>query len=232
MKIVLVTGGSRGIGAACAALFSKQGYNVIINYNKSEEKALALAKELGAKAIKADVSKPDEVKSMFEQVGGVDILINNAGIAQQKLFTDITLEEWHKMIDVNLSSVFYCCKEALPYMINKKQGAIINISSMWGEVGASCEVHYSASKAGVIGLTKALAKEAGPSGISVNCIAPGLIETDMNNNLDDQTKQEIKEETPLCTIGKPEDVAKCALYLAESEFITGQVIGINGGLVI
>ncbi len=232
MKTVLITGGSRGIGAACAALFSKNGYNVIINYNKSEEKALTLAKGIGATAIKADVSRVDEVKEMFEKAGKVDILINNAGIAQQKLFTDISNEEWHRMIDVNLSSVFYCCKEALPYMINRKAGAIINISSMWGQVGASCEVHYSASKAGVIGLTKALAKEVGPSGITVNCIAPGMIDTDMNNMVDKEAREAIKEETPLGKIGSPEDVAKCALYLAENGFVTGQIIGINGGLVI
>lgn len=169
---------------------------------------------------------------MFETVGNVDVLINNAGVAQQKLFTDITDEDWRQMTDVNLSSVFYCCREALPYMINKKAGCIINISSMWGVCGASCEVHYSAAKAGVIGLTKALAKEVGPSGISVNAVAPGLIDTDMNNMLDDETIELVKDETPLGKTGTAEDVANCALYLAQSTFVTGQIIGVNGGLVI
>lgn len=233
MKTVLITGGSRGIGAATAALFSKNGYNVIINYNKSEEKALYLAKNIGAAAVKADISDYNQVKEMFYRVGNVDILINNAGIAQQKLFTDISFDEWHKMLDTNLSSVFYCCRQVLPYMINKKSGCIINISSMWGISGASCEVHYSAAKAGVIGLTKALAKEVGPSGITVNCIAPGMIDTEMNNNLDEETRLAVKEETPLGIIGTADDIAKCALYLVENgRYITGQIISPNGGLVI
>lgn len=233
MKTVLVTGGSRGIGAAIAALFAKKGYRIIINYNKSEKEAFALAQKVGGIAIQADVSDYAQVQKMFEAAGNVDILINNAGIAQQKLFTDISYEEWHKMIDVNLSGAFYCCKAALPYMINKKAGCIINISSMWGICGASCEVHYSAAKAGIIGLTKALAKEVGPSGITVNCIAPGMIDTEMNSILDDEAKALVMEETPLGIVGTVEDIAQCALYLAENgRFITGQVISPNGGLVI
>ncbi len=233
MKTVLVTGGSRGIGAAIAALFAKKGYRIIINYNKSEKEAFALAQKVGGIAIQADVSDYAQVQKMFEAAGNVDILINNAGIAQQKLFTDISYEEWHKMIDVNLSGAFYCCKAALPYMINKKAGCIINISSMWGICGASCEVHYSAAKAGLIGLTKALAKEVGPSGITVNCIAPGMIDTEMNSILDDEAKALVMEETPLGIVGTVEDIAQCALYLAENgRFITGQIISPNGGLVI
>ena len=233
MKTVLITGGSRGIGAATAALFSKNGYRVIINYNKSEKEALELAEKIGGLAIKADISDYVQVQKMFESAGNVDILINNAGIAQQKLFTDISFEEWHRMLDVNLSGVFYCCKCALPYMINQKAGCIINISSMWGICGASCEVHYSAAKSGVIGLTKALAKEVGPSGITVNCIAPGMIDTEMNSMLDDETKALVMEETPLGITGTVEDIAQCALYLAQNgRFITGQVLSPNGGLVI
>lgn len=233
MKTVLITGGSRGIGAATAALFSENGYHVIINYNKSEKEALELAQKIGGVAIKADISDYKQVQNMFEKAGDVDILINNAGIAQQKLFTDITFEEWHTMLDTNLSGVFYCCKTALPYMINKKSGCIINISSMWGICGASCEVHYSAAKSGVIGLTKALAKEVGPSGINVNCIAPGMIGTEMNNMLDDEAKAMVLEETPLGILGTAQDIAQCALYLAQNgRFITGQVISPNGGLVI
>ncbi|MBQ9998100.1 MAG: 3-oxoacyl-ACP reductase FabG [Clostridia bacterium] len=233
MKKVLITGGTRGIGETTAKLLAKNGYKVYINYLKSDEKAQKLAQEIGVVPVKADVSSPKETKEMFDLVGGVDVLINNAGIAQQKLFTDITSDEWERMLGVNLTGVFNCTKGALPYMINKKSGCIINISSMWGICGASCEVHYSAAKAGVIGFTKALAKEVGPSGIRVNCIAPGMIDTEMNNGFDDETVEMIKEETPLGIIGKPEDIANCVLYLIEQgQFITGQVISPNGGMVI
>ncbi|MBQ2754947.1 MAG: 3-oxoacyl-ACP reductase FabG [Clostridia bacterium] len=233
MKKVLITGGTRGIGEATAKLLAKNGYKVYINYLKSDEKAQKLAQEIGVVPVKADVSSPKETKEMFDLVGGVDVLINNAGIAQQKLFTDITSDEWERMLGVNLTGVFNCTKGALPYMINKKSGCIINISSMWGICGASCEVHYSAAKAGVIGFSKALAKEVGPSGIRVNCIAPGMIDTEMNNGFDDETVEMIKEETPLGIIGKPEDIANCVLYLIEQgQFITGQVISPNGGMVI
>lgn len=171
---------------------------------------------------------------MFEEIGSVDVLVNNAGISSQKLFTDITDDEWKKTIGVNLDAVFYCCKNALPHMIRQKSGAIINISSMWGEVGASCEVHYSASKAGVIGLTKALAKEVAPSGVRVNCIAPGVIMTDMMSDYDDKTINELKDETPLGRLGTPEDIAAAALFLAsdDASFITGQTLGVNGGFII
>ncbi len=171
---------------------------------------------------------------MFEEVGSVDVLVNNAGISSQKLFTDITDDEWKRTIGVNLDGVFYCCRNALPYMIRQKSGAIINIGSMWGEVGASCEVHYSASKAGVIGLTKALAKEVAPSGVRVNCIAPGVVMTDMMSDFDDTTIEELKDETPLGRLGTPEDIAAAVLFLAsdDASFITGQTLGVNGGFII
>lgn len=243
MRTVLITGASRGIGAQTARLFAENGYRVIINYNRSEKAAKELLNELTAKGfdvriIKADVSKTDEVTAMFtdinRQYGGVDILVNNAGIAQTKLFTDITDEDWERMIATNLSSAFYCCRAALPYMIRNHYGRIINLSSMWGQVGGSCEVHYSAAKAGIIGLTKALAMEEGLSGITVNCVAPGVIRTDMTSNLSEEDFKVLSEETPTGTIGTPEDIARTILFLADdrSSFITGQVIGVNGGFVV
>lgn len=238
MKTVLITGASRGIGAASARLFKKHGYNVIINYNNSYDKAELLAKEIGAIALKADVSDKSQVETMFSEIekayGGVDVLVNNAGISQIKLFSDITEDEWDKMFDVNIKGMFNCTKSALGYMIHNKSGKIINISSMWGITGASCEVHYSASKAAVIGFTKALAKELGPSGICVNCVAPGVVKTDMCKDLTSEDIEALKEETPLEKIGEPEDIAKTILFLAENsgDFITGQVISPNGGLVI
>ena len=197
-----------------------------------------MAKELGASIICADVSQKSDVELMFSQIqnefGGVDILVNNAGIAQAKLFTDITEEEWDKMFSVNVKGIFNCTKAALPYMIHKKSGKIINISSIWGITGASCEVHYSASKAAVIGLTKALAKELGPSGITVNCVAPGVVETDMCALLSPEDISALKDETPLGCIGTPDDIAKTVLFLASGggDFLTGQVISPNGGMVI
>ena len=237
MKKVLITGSSRGIGAETARLFAKKGYHVYINYNKSENAALALLDELkdySVELVKADVSKSDEVKRMFSEISGIDILVNNAGIAQTKLFTDITDDDWNNMISSNLSSAFYCCRAALPYMIRQHFGRIINISSMWGQVGGSCEVHYSAAKAGIIGLTKALAMEEGLSGITVNCIAPGVIKTDMTSNLSEEDFTALKDETPTNSIGTPFDVARTVLFLASdnSSFITGQVLGVNGGFVV
>lgn len=235
----LVTGASRGIGRAVAIALAENGYRVTINYNKNASAAIKLAQELTAhgfcaQAVGADVSDRTAVERMFEKAGAPDILVNNAGISRQMLFTDITMEQWQEMFDVNVTGVFNCCQCALPHMIHQKKGRIINISSVWGITGASCEVHYSASKAAVIGLTKALAKELGPSGITVNCIAPGVIETDMNAHLDEQTISELKGETPLGTIGKPEDIAGLVLFLAgkSGDFITGQVISPNGGFLI
>jgi len=239
MKRVLITGASRGIGAECAGQFAENGYDVLINYNKSRDEAEQLLsgllkKGFSAQIIQADVSDSLQVRKMFEAVGGIDILVNNAGIAQTKLFTDITDDDWDRMISTNLSSAFYCCRAALPYMISRKWGRIINISSMWGQVGGSCEVHYSAAKAGIIGLTKALAMEEGLSGITVNCIAPGVIKTDMTSHLSENDFTALKDETPTGTIGTPSDIAKAALFFADdsSSFITGQVLGVNGGFVV
>lgn len=242
-KTVLITGASRGIGRESAILLAKNGYNVVANYNSSQKDALSLKEtldNLGCNCLiyKADVSNINEVSSMvneaYDKFGTIDVLINNAGIAQQKLFTDITQEDFKKMFDVNVLGVFNCCQCVVPSMIRNKSGVILNISSMWGEVGASCEVHYSASKAAVIGFTKALAKELGPSNINVNCVSPGVIETDMNSNLDEASIDALKDETPLLRIGKTNDIANTLLFLASSKasFITGQVIGVSGGFII
>ncbi len=242
-KTVLITGASKGIGAATAIRFAEKGYNVVMNYNNSVQSALILQKSLSESGFKvipyqANVRNRIDVdlmvKETIERFGGVDILINNAGIASQGLFTDLSEIEWNEVLDTNLGGVFNCCQAVLPHMIEKKSGCIINISSMWGQVGASCEVAYSAAKAGVIGLTKALAKEVGPSGIRVNCIAPGLIETGMNQELTLEDVAAIVDETPLGRIGSTNDVAAISLFLAsdEASFITGQVIGVNGGLVV
>lgn len=233
MRNVLITGASRGIGAATARAFAERGDKVFINYNNSQEAAEELAKETGGVAIRADVSNANEVNAMFEKIGSVDILINNAGISGFYMLDAMSDEEWKRMIDVNLNSVFYCTRAFLPQMINRKQGAIVNVSSMWGICGASCEVAYSTAKAGIIGFTKALAKEVGPSGIRVNCVAPGVIDTDMNKALDEDAKKALCEETPLGRLGTPEEIAKAIVFLAdENSFITGQILSPNGGLVI
>lgn len=238
----IVTGAARGIGAATAELLSRNGYDVVINYKTSEKEATELCRRLNtvggrAVAVKADVSVREEAERLFkvarENFGAVDVLVNNAGIAQQKLFTDITEDDYNRMFDCNLRSVFNCCQLALSDMIHAKYGRIINISSMWGVCGASCEVHYSASKAAVIGLTKALAKEVAPSGITVNCIAPGVIDTPMNSGFDEATVNELREETPVGRLGTPEDVAQAVIFLADSKssFVTGQVLGVDGGFI-
>lgn len=245
MKNVLITGGTGGIGSAVALEFANSGYNVAIHTHSKIEKAGQLADELEqnfgikALAVGADVSCQESVGDMFNvleaEFGNIDVLINNAGIAQQKLFTDISVEEWHKMLGVNLDGVFFCCKEVLKrFMLKNHSGAILNISSMWGQVGASCEVHYSAAKAGVIGLTKALAKEVGLSGVRVNCICPGVIMTDMMKSFDEDAINALKEEAPLNTLGTPQDIADAAVFLCsdKAKFITGQVLGVNGGFVI
>ena len=233
MKRVLITGASRGIGAACARLFAKSGYDVIINYNNSKEEALRLAREIGAETIRADVSSSAQVDDLFKAAGEVNILVNNAGISGFYMLDAMSDDEWNKMIGVNLNGVFYCTRAVLPQMLRRKSGAIVNVSSMWGICGSSCEAAYSASKAGVIGLTKALAKEVGPSGIRVNCIAPGAIDTDMNKKLGGDAIKELCEETPLGRLGSPEEVARAILFLADDDgFITGQVLSPNGGLVI
>ncbi len=238
-KTVLITGASRGIGKACAKLFSENGYNVVANYFNSEREAMALAEEYAnIFAVKADVSDEHQVAHMIElanrRFGDIDVLINNAGVSMQKLFTDTEKNEWDRLFDINVGGVFNCSREVAHSMIRNHRGRIINISSIWGVTGASCEVAYSATKAAIIGFTKALAKELGPSGICVNCIAPGIIDTDMNGMIDAETMEELIDETPLQTIGKPYDVASMALYLAsdDASFITGQVFGVNGGFLI
>ena len=240
-KVVIVTGGSRGIGAEIVNQLAMENYNVILNYHQSEKQAKEIQKYLLEKGknieiFKADVSKRDEVKTLVEftiqKFKTVDILINNAGISQEKLFTQIKDEEWNHMLNTNLNSVFYCTQEVLPEMIRKQNGCIINISSIWGVTGGSCEVAYSTVKAGINGMTKALAKELGPSQIRVNSIAPGIIDTQMNNNLSIEEKEEIKEEIPLGKIGKTTDIAKCVKWLIEDEYTTGQIISVNGGWYI
>lgn len=231
---VAITGGTRGIGAEMVRQFSEAGHHVLLLYQNST----ALAHELEATyknvtAVQVDVTDSKKVADCFES-RRVDVLINNAGIAQQKLFCDLTEEDWDAMFDVHVKGAFHCTQAVLPQMIDRKQGKIINISSMWGQVGASCEVHYSAAKAALIGMTKALAKEVGPSHIQVNCIAPGVIETDMLRDFTVEDKNALAEETPLCRIGTPADIAKVALFLAsdDADFITGQILGVNGGFVI
>lgn len=240
-KTVIVTGGSNGIGKCIVEDLSKKEYNVILNYNKSENNAKKIQEELKQNGFeidifKADVSKREEVKKLIEytlkKYKNIDILINNAGISQTKLFTDITDEDWNKMINTNLNSVFYMTQEVLPNMIHNKNGCIINISSVWGMVGASCEVHYSVSKAGIDAMTKSLAKELGPSNIRVNSIAPGIIKTDMISNLNEEEIKNIEQEIPLEKIGKPENIVKCVNWLIEDEYTTGQIISVNGGWVI
>ena len=244
MRYVLITGASGGIGAAIAEGFARAGYGLILHYHKGEDRARALAARLTesysvpALPLCADLSDTAAVQAMFERAaeefGFIDTVVNNAGIAEQKLFTDLTDEAWDRMIDVNLSGTFRTCRAALPEMIRRKQGTIINVSSMWGQVGASCEVAYSAAKAGVIGLAKALAKEVAPSGITVNCIAPGAIRTPMLDCFTEEDLAALAEETPVGRIGTPEDVAASAVFLASegARFITGQVLGVNGGFVI
>lgn len=242
-RIALVTGGSRGIGAACVRTFAEAGYAVVFLYNRSAEKAAALADALrGANldvaAYPCDVSAPEQVQQTLQDIlrvyHRVDVLVNCAGIAHIGLLTDMTEAEWDHLFAVNVRGVFSVTKAVLPGMISRRTGAVINVSSMWGEVGASCEAAYSATKAALIGLTKALAKEVGPSGVRVNCIAPGVIDTDMNAQLTDEDRAALADETPLGRIGHAEEVARTALFLGGegASFITGQVVGVSGGLVI
>lgn len=238
-RTVLITGGSRGIGAAAARIFAENGCSVAICCRKDRENARALAAELpDAAAFFADVADEAEVTRMVSEVyarfGRIDVLVNNAGIAMQKLFTDTTAEDWARIFGVNVTGMFYTCRAVLPEMIHRKSGRIVNVSSMWGETGASCEVAYSASKAAVIGLTKALAKEVGPSGITVNCVSPGVIDTQMNGSLTEDDRRALCEETPLDRIGTDREAAEAIRFLASerASFITGQVLGVNGGMVI
>lgn len=237
-KIIIVTGGSRGIGACIVKYLVRKGYTVILDYNKSETCAKNVENELKKEGFtvdifKADVSKKAEAEALIQyalgKYGKVDVLINNAGISQTKLFTDITDEDWNNMLNNNLNSAFYCTREAVKCMISNKQGLIINISSIWGVTGGSMEVHYSTAKAGLIGFTKALAKELGPSNIRVNAIAPGMINTDMNKEYTTEELEDIEKEIPLERIGKTESIAKCVSWLIEDDYTTGEIISINGG---
>lgn len=243
MKTVLITGASRGIGAAAARRFSKEGYTVAVNYSVDAAGATALVEEIAANggdafAVCADVANADAVEQMAQTVlsrcGQVDVLIHNAGIAQQALLTDTTPQEWRAMMGVHLDGAYHCIHALAPQMIRRHKGCILTVSSMWGEVGASCEVAYSAAKAGLIGFTKALAKELGPSGITVNCVAPGVIDTAMCSALTAADRMALREETPLERLGTPEDVANALWFLASpaASFITGQVLGVNGGFVM
>ena len=237
-KVIIVTGASRGIGREISRELAKKGYIIIANYNKSEKQILELKEKLEKEKIKidifkADVSKRKEtqqlVKYAIKKYGKIDVLINNAGISQIKEFTQITDEDWNNMININLNSVFYMTQEVCKNMIHNKNGCIINMSSIWGQIGASCESHYSVSKAGIDAITKSLAKELGPSNIRVNSIAPGIIDTEMNKNLSSEDLKSIKEEIPLEKIGKAKDIEKCIEWLIDDEYTTGQIISINGG---
>lgn len=239
-RTAIVTGGAGGIGAAVCQRLARDGINVVIAFRSSEEKAVHLAEEIrksggNAEAIKADVSATDDVKNLFsrtcETFGSIDVLVCNAGVAAQAVLNDVSDGDYDRLMSVNMGGVFRCCREAVPYMLKNHSGSIINISSMWGICGASCETVYSASKAAVIGFTKALAKELGPSGIRVNCIAPGVIDTGMNSHLSEDDMRVLADETPLCRIGKPEEVAAAVSFLAsdDSSFVTGQTLCVDGG---
>lgn len=243
MKIAVITGAGKGIGAAAAMRLARDGFGIAACYNTSRDGAEKTAERIlsaggYAKAYRMNITDSTEVNGVIGQIesemGGIAVLVNNAGIAEQSLFTDITDEMWHRMIETNLSGAFYCSRAVLPFMIRRKSGKIINIASIWGETGGSCEVHYSAAKAGLIGMTKALAKEEGLSGITVNCVSPGVIFTDMTARFDGETMNLLKEEAPLNRIGTPEEVAGAISFLASSsaDFITGQDIPVNGGMYI
>ena len=234
MKKALVTGGCGGIGEAICRALASEGYKVYINYAHSKEKAEKIAEEINGQALRFDVSETHEVKEAFSALGRLDLLINNAGISEIDLFTSISQNKADDILSINLKGAMNCARAVLPEMIKAKKGNIINISSMWGQCGASCEVDYSASKAGLIGFTKALAKEVAPSGIRVNCVSPGFIMTDMNNRFSDDDLALIREEIPLGFFGKPSHIADAVAFLASdrSEYITGQVIAVNGGMVI
>ncbi len=243
MKTALITGGSRGIGRACVLAFAQAGWQVAWCYRKEKEQSLALEQELKNRGFSglgfaADVADSGQVEALFSQIeqalGPVDALVCNAGVAYQGLLSDMTDEDWRRVMGVDLDGVFYCCRRAIPSMVRRQKGSILTISSMWGLTGGSCEAAYSAAKAGVIGLTKALAKELGPSGVRVNCIAPGVIHTQMNGNLTQEDRQILADETPLCRLGTPEEVAKAALFLSQEDasFITGQVLAVDGGIAI
>ena len=232
MANVVITGGSRGIGAAAVRLFAQRGDRVYFLYEKEHEAARAVAADTGAEAICCDVADGKAVREAFARIPDVDVLICNAGICQYGLMSMTSEEQWDRIFDVNVKGIYHCVNAATPAFLKKQEGCIITVSSMWGQVGASCEVAYSATKGAVIALTKALAKELGPSGIRVNCIAPGVILTDMCANVDPEVLEEMAQENPVGRNGTPQDVAQAMEYLANAKFVTGQVLPVNGGYVI
>ena len=232
MADVVITGGSRGIGAAAVTLFASQGHRVWFLYGNNRQAAEAVSKATGATAIQCDVSDGEAVKTAFQTIGNVDILICSAGISRYGLLQDVTEAEWDRLFDVNVKGMYHCINAATPSFLHKQRGCIITVSSMWGQVGASCEAAYAATKGAVIALTKSMAKELGPSGVQVNCIAPGLIQTDMCANLSQEVLRDMAEETPLGRNGTADDVAQAMLALSRTPFVTGQVLGVNGGCII
>lgn len=241
MRTILITGASRGIGRACAEYFAKNGWRVVINYNKSEEAARVLAETINqnggeAYIFKADVGNTDECRALVEYAasvgnGKLDALINNAAVDAIMPFDMMSTEDERRMFDVNLFGAMYCTRFALPYMISAKSGSIVNVSSIWGRVGASCEVQYSTTKAALIGFTKALSKEVAPSGVRVNCVAPGIIATDINKSLTEEELDEFLSDVPMGRMGTPEEVANCVYFLCDSTYVTGQVLGVDGGYI-
>ncbi|MGN0691434.1 MAG: elongation factor P 5-aminopentanone reductase [Oscillospiraceae bacterium] len=243
MKTALVTGASRGIGRAIAVRLARDGFYIAVNFRENTaaaEETLRIIGDMGGKGAlyRADISDGKAVSEMLEKIsvdtGGAEVIVNNAGIAEQIMFCDITEEKWDRMFNVDVKGAYLVTQAALPYMIHQKYGRVINISSMWGVSGGSCEVHYSAAKAALIGMTKALAKELGPSGITVNCIAPGVITTEMNSHLDGETLDLLRDETPVMRLGTPEDVAEAVSYFASRKagFVTGQVLSVDGGITL
>ena len=234
MRTVVITGGTRGIGAAAVRRFAGNGDRVYFLYEKSDDLARQMERDTGAVGLRCDVTDENRVKEVFSQIGSMDVLVNNAGIVDYGPINWVSADTFRRVMDVNVTGMFLCCREALPGMLEKQQGAIVNLTSMWGRVGASCEVAYSASKGAVIAMTKALAQELGPSGIRVNAVAPGVIQTDMCKNVDPEVMEELRQETPLEMLGKPEDVAEAIFYLCSdgAKFVTGTVLDVNGGYVL
>ncbi|MBR6951735.1 MAG: 3-oxoacyl-ACP reductase FabG [Oscillospiraceae bacterium] len=232
MQTALITGSSRGIGRACARSLKDAGYDVVVHCRERAAEAEALARELNGRWVQADVADDSAVQAMFESIGGVDVLVCSAGVALLRQFQDTTAADWQRIMAVNLGGAVSCIRAALPHMLHNKFGRIVTVSSMWGVTGASCESAYAASKAALIGLTRSLAKELGPSGITVNCVAPGVIDTDMNASLTERDLDQLREETPLGVLGTPQDVAEAVRYLVSAPFVTGQVLGVNGGILI
>ena len=232
LKTVLITGGSRGIGADAVRAFAARGYKVCFIYEKQHEKARKVAEETGAAAICCDVADNAQVQKVFASLPELDVLVCNAGICHTGLLQDLAENDWDRLFDVNVKGVYHCVKSAIPLFLQKQSGSIVTVSSMWGQVGASCEAAYSATKGAVIALTKALAQELGPAGIRVNCVAPGVIQTDMCANVEPAIMEELRQQTLVGRLGTGQDVAEAIAYLAEAPFVTGQILGINGGFVV